>query len=216
MCFKYNKMKIIWWAPRCGKTFLSEKLSKKNNQEILSLDDFRMKIYKQLTKEEQKELFFLFYKIKNYSNLDKSVFNFFKNNQIIINILKKIWLKTNLEKFLKEFWEERYFNEEFKINKIITQIFLENFQKDIIIEWVSVCPEILNKFEIETENVIFLVKSDVNDILSILEKNPGSFKYRNFNNMAKLILKYGEKIEKSAIKNWYRVIDTSKSQDIKF
>lgn len=203
-------MKIIWWAPRSWKTTLSKIISKKTEEKIIHLDDFRMEIYNNLSEKEKQEIFFLFYKVKNYSDFDKKIFKYFEKNKKIIYILKKLWLKTNLEKFLKEFSEEKYFEEEFKINEFVTKKFLELEKENLIIEWVSVSPKILENYEIEKENVLFLVKSEVSDILNILEKDPWSFKNRDPKKFSEIILRYGEKIQNEAENYGFKVIDTSK------
>lgn len=203
-------MKIIWWAPRSWKTTLSKIISKKTEEKIIHLDDFRMEIYNNLSEKEKQEIFFLFYKVKNYSDFDKKIFKYFEKNKKIISFLRYFWLKTNLEKFLKEFSEERYFEEEFKINEFVTKKFLELEKENLIIEWVSVSPKILENYEIEKENVLFLVKSDVFDILNILEKDPWSFKNRDPKKFSEIILRYWEKIQNEAEKLGFKVIDTSK------
>lgn len=203
-------MKIIWWSPRSWKTTLSKIFSERTKENIIHLDDFRMEIYNNLSEKEKRELFFLFYKVKNYSDFDKKIFKYFENNKNIISILRKFWLKTNLEKFLKEFWENCYFEEEFKINNFVTKKFLELKKENLIIEWVSVSPKILKNYEIEKENILFLVKSDVFDILNILGKNPWSFKNRDLKKFSEIILRYWEKVQNEAEKSGFKVIDTSK------
>lgn len=185
---------LIGGAPRCGKTKLAKKLSKKLNIPVFSTDKLRVDILKKIP-QDQVDLKFPFEKMFNGDRVDEC----FRNHKPIdfLNADKR---------------EARtLFND-------VKSLVANKNNLNYIIEGVHLLPVYMNKlFDSNSEfRIIYLGKTNEIEILRGLNLNRdkndwiiGHIKHDiTFKRASKMVREYGQYFEKEAEKFGYKYINT--------
>lgn len=195
------KIYLIWWPPKCWKTTLSKKLSKKKGIAYISADTLQNIVFYETQKENISEKFPHRELRMKYKNND----DFFKENSSDVII----------ENYIKQAATSK------KAIRSIVETYL--LDKDsIIIEWYQITPKLVFdlKKEFWEENIseIFLVKKDQELFLEWINKTTLSNDWiiENTENkdtfllIAKMIIFYSEYFEKEAEKYKLKIINMDK------